>query len=126
MFSTHIFQWLKNALDAGISEADFWNMTLGEVIRAIESRNRLIRMDAKERAVFDYTLADLIGRSIARIHSSSNKMPEINEAYPTLFESAEIQEQRQARKDEMSVIRFRQFASSYNKKFEEVAKVSDE
>jgi hypothetical protein len=126
LFSTHISQWLENALDAGISEADFWNMTLGEVIRAIESRNRIIKIEAKERAAFDYTLADLIGKSVSRIHSSANKMPEISEVYPSLFNNAEIQEQRQAKRDELSALRFKQFAKSYNKKFEEVAKVSDE
>lgn len=101
-------------------------MTLGEVIRAIESRNRTIKLQAKERAAFDYALADLIGRSVARIHSSSSKMPEIHAVYPSLFDSAEIQEQQQARRDELSALRFKQFASSYNKKFEEVAKVSNE
>ena len=101
-------------------------MTLGEVIRAIESRTRTMKSQAKERAAFDYKLADLIGRSVARIHSSANKMPEIHEVYPSLFDSVEIQEQRKTKRDELSALRFKQFASSYNKKFEEVAKVSDE
>lgn len=112
-----MFEWLENALDAGITEKDFWNMTLGEVVRAIESRNRIIKMEAKERAAYDYALADLIGRSVARIQSSANKMPEIHTVYPSLFDGAEIQEQQQAKKDEISVIRFKQFANSFNKKF---------
>lgn len=117
-----MFQWLENAMDAGISERDFWDMTLGEVIRAIESRNRVLKMEAKERAAFDYTLAELIGRSVARIQSSANKMPEISAVYPSLFDAAEIQKQQQAQRDELSVIRFKQFADSFNKRFKEVAK----
>lgn len=117
-----MLQWLENALDAGITEKDFWDMTLAEVIRAIESRNRVLKMEAKERAAFDYALADLIGRSVARIQSSANHMPEISAVYPSLFDAAEIQEQQQAQRTEMSAIRFKQFADSFNKRFKEVAK----
>lgn len=101
-------------------------MTLGEVIRAIESRNRIIKLEAKERAAYDYMLADLIGRSVARIHSAANKMPEIYEAYPSIFDAAEIQEQQRAKQMELSAIRFKQFADSFNKRFKEATKLSDE
>lgn len=117
-----MIEWLENALDAGITEKDFWDMTLGEVIRAIESRNRVLKIEAKERAAYDYALADLIGRSVARIHSSANKYPKISDVYPSLFDAAELEEQEQARKMELSAIRFKQFANSFNKRFEEVAK----
>lgn len=95
-------------------------MTLAELNRAIESKKRVQKIQAQERASFDYILADLIGRSIARIHSSSNRMPKINEAYPSLFEADVIEEKLQEKKDELSVLRFKQFALSYNKKFKEV------
>ena len=50
-------------------------------------------------------------------------MPEISEVYPTLFDNEEIQEAKQAKKDQLSALRFRQFAQAYNKKIsKEVSK----
>lgn len=111
---------MEAALDYGIKESEFWEMTIAELARAVESKKRLQEKELKEKATFDYILADLIGRSMARLYSSSNKMPTIAEAYPTLFSSEEIEAQRQEKRKELSVLRFRQFTQSYNKKFEEV------
>jgi len=59
----------------------------------------------------------MIGRSISRIYNSSNKLPDIGEVYPTLFDLQEIEDKRATKKAEMSAIRFRQFAETYNKKY---------
>lgn len=117
MFSEHAEEWLEHALDWGISEAEFWNSTLAELTRLIDSKKRIQKREAQEKAHFDYILADLIGRSIARIHSSSNKLPDIADVYPTLFDVEEARMKRQEKKDELSVLRFKQFAQSYNKQF---------
>lgn len=101
-------------------------MTLAECTRAVESYNRVKKLQMREKAQNDYILADLIGRSVARIHSSSAKMPELNEAYPALFESEEIQEKKQQQLAELSALRFKQFAQSYNNKYREVAKAGNE
>lgn len=106
----------------GISEHDFWNMTFAELDRALQSKKRVIKQDAQQRATFDYVLADLIGRSMGRLYSSANNMPDIATVYPSLFDSQEIQEQKQQKKMELSALRFRQFADSYNKKYREGAK----
>lgn len=95
-------------------------MTPAEIERALASRVRAKKVEAQERASYDYVLAELIGRSIARIYSSSAKFPPINEIYPTLFDSEEIQQKRQEKKDELSALRFKQFANSFNTKFKEV------
>lgn len=100
-------------------------MTIGEVERAIKSKRKLQKAKAQEQATYDYILAELIGRSVARIYNSSNKMPEIAEVYPNLFDSAEIEERKQAKKAELSALRFKQFANSYNQRFKEVAKKSE-
>lgn len=92
-------------------------MTLAEIVRFIESRKRVMKIDAKEKATFYYTLADLIGRSVARIHSSSNQMPKIADVFPSLFDSEEIEEKLQEKKDELSALRFKQFTQSFNRKF---------
>lgn len=88
-------------------------MTFAEIERAIDSNVRVEKQREKEKAVNDYILADLIGKSIARIYSATNKMPSIEEAYPTLFDASN----KQAQQDNISAIRFRQFAESYNKRW---------
>ena len=117
MFSNIVYRVLNNALDYGISELDFWSMTLAELNRAVESKKRIQKIEAQEKAYYDYVLGDLIGRSIARIHSSSNRYPPIPEVYPNLFESEAVEEKIQEKKDELSVLRFKQFAQSYNAKY---------
>lgn len=96
-------------------------MTIAELERLIESKKRVKAQKDKEKASFDYILADLIGRSVSRVYSSSNKYPEIHEVYPTLFDSEEIQEKKQEQLDELSALRFKQFAQAYSKN-KEVAK----
>lgn len=76
-----------------------------------------MKRQAQERASADYILADMIGRSIARIYNSANTMPELGEMYPNLFDTEEIQERKAAAKAELSAIRFKQFADSFNKRF---------
>lgn len=97
-------------------------MTLAEVNRAIESKQRVQKREQQEKASFDYILADLIGRSVARVYSSSNKLPAIEEVYTSIFDAEEINEQKEAKNAEISALRFKQFAQAYNKKFEEVSK----
>ena len=97
-------------------------MTLAEIGRAIQSKQRQIEMQDKRQAIFDHTLADLVGRSVARIYSSSNKFPSLSEAYPSLFNKEDEEEIIQKKKDELSALRFKQFAQSYNKKLREVSK----
>lgn len=92
-------------------------MTLGEVTRAIESRQRVRRIEAQEKASYIYILADLVGVSMARLYKNSVKYPEISEVFPSLFDSEEIQEKKQAKNNEASVVRFLQFAQTHNKKF---------
>jgi hypothetical protein len=101
-------------------------MTIAELTRAIESKERQEKERLKEKAIFDYNLADLIGRSISRIYSSSAKMPEIATIYPSLFDSEEIKQQKQVRLNELSVARFKQFADTFNKHKQEVAKGNNE
>ena len=125
LISSHIYKWLDNALDAGITEFDFWHMTLAELDRAMASKHRMLKAQAQEKASFDYILAELIGRSIARLQSSANTMPDISEVYPSLFDSKEIEEARQEQRMKLSAIRFELFAKSHNEKFREAAKENE-
>lgn len=94
-------------------------MTLAEITRRIESYNRTYKLRQQEQATFDYILADLMGRSFARTQHSANKMPAIHEAYPTLFNAQEIEEQRQVKQMELSALRFKQYAMAHNNKFKQ-------
>lgn len=114
-------KWLENSLDMGITEAEFWSMTIGELKRVFESRARIDKLRAQEKATFDYTLAELIGRSIARLYNSANHMPDISDVYPTLFNSQELKKDRQERQAELSALRFKQFAQAYNENFNKEA-----
>lgn len=122
LFSDTVEDMLIKALDTGLSENEFWDMTLAEIVRYAESQNRRKQQEYKERAIFDYNLANLIGVSISRLYSKSNKYPSIQEAYPTLFNVEEDEEAKQNQITERSVTNFKKFAESFNKKFREVAK----
>ncbi len=115
---------LNNALDYGISEYDFWNMTFAELDRLIESKKRMEKIRAKEKAAYDYMLASLIGRAFAASMDSKNEFPDIHSVYPSLFEEEKVkkEEKKQEQIEQLSALRFRQFAQSYNKKYKEVAK----
>lgn len=96
---------------------------MAELRRAIASKNRIEKGRLKEQATFDYILADLIGKSIARLYSSSAKLPDIELAYPSVFDSQKLAEEKQAKVDELSALRFKQFANSFNDRFKGVQSV---
>lgn len=90
-------------------------MTLAEIRRYIESYNRRAKRKAKEIAINNYILADLMGASIGRLYKGT--FPKIEQVYPSLFgEDDNVDEAIQEKKDELSVQRFLQFAQAYNKK----------
>lgn len=106
---------LNNALDCGITEADFWSMTLAELDRLVESKNRIKKAELKEKATFDYTLGILIGKAF------SGDYPDLADAYPSIFDKVKQQEAQKERITELSVLRFKQFANFHNNNFKEVA-----
>lgn len=110
---------LDNALDWGISEQDFWNMTIGELERLADSKQRIEKYKAKERATFDYTLALLIGKAVQG-SSEEHPFPDLYEVYPDLFfeEAKKRQEDLEERQAQLSAIRFIQFAESFNSRFD--------
>lgn len=75
-----------------------------------------MKVEQQNQAYFDYTLADLIGRSVARVYSSTAKIPPIYEAYPNLYDKETFQKQEEAQKAKLFEIRFKLFAESFNKR----------
>lgn len=100
-------------------------MTLAEIFRTVESKQRVRLAEAREQAARDYILADLMGESVSRCYSASNKMREIYEVYPHLFDSKEIQEERQSRQDELSALNFIQFAKHFNQQRVQTKEVAE-
>lgn len=108
---------LDAALDIGINEFDYWEMTIPELERKFNSHQRAVKQKAIEKATYDYILADLIGRSVSRVYNKSAKLPEIYEVYPQLFDSKDIEQERHKQKTLLSSLRFKQFANFHNKNF---------
>lgn len=89
-------------------------MTIGEIYRRISSYNRVKQAELREKATFDYSLANLIGLSVSRLLDSKNKYPPISDAYPSLFEP--IPEEDLGVQIDMD--KMFKFAERLNKKFE--------
>lgn len=91
-------------------------MTIKEVIRAVEAKQKVEKLELKQKAIYDYKLANLISIGFA------HKLPDIWEMYPTLFDSEEEIQKREQKQAELSALRFINFAESFNKKFVEATK----
>lgn len=82
----------------------------------------------RSQAQFDYSLANLIGVSVARIMSNDVEFPPIEKVYPDLFESvaeerAEVQEEIATQN---SINHFMEFAMKHNAKMRGVEKINDD
>jgi len=116
--SYYLFLYTKSTSDIYGFQNDYLSSaSITYTKKSFASRQRVRKAEAQQKATYDYILADMIGRSISRIYNSSNKLPDIGEVYPTLFDLQEIEDKRATKKAEMSAIRFRQFAETYNKKY---------
>lgn len=93
-------------------------MTLGELQRLFEAKQEVYKARAREKAENNYILAGLIGINLSRVFNTSIEIPPIEEVYPNLFDVEQIREEKQNKKQELSVLRFKQFAQTFNKKFE--------
>lgn len=98
-------------------------MTLSELNRYVESYNRRKKQEAREKAAFDYIQAGLIARNISSYFGNRSGIPSIEEVYSYLFIDIDDMEQKQQEKqkaiNELSALRFKQFANSFNKRFKE-------
>lgn len=93
-------------------------MTVAEVYRYIQSRNRVRKIEAQEKATYDYILANLITKGVSLTLGGKGTFPKITEAYPNIFDDIEKEQEEkiQEQKTNISVLRFKQFAQSHNNK----------
>lgn len=99
----------------GLTEWQFWDMTIAELNRHAESYQRVQKRQAQEKAFADYRLADLIGYSMARIYSSDAKYPEIYDVYPAIFDKDAIEEARESERNKRTNEWLCEFAKSFKK-----------
>lgn len=109
-------QLLQSAINLGLLEEDFWDMTIAEIERYLEGA--LWRL--KTKAQFDYSLADLVGASVARLFDSNTKYPSIVDVYPQLFEEELKEQQELETVTTNSVNNFLAFAMQHNAKMKGV------
>jgi hypothetical protein len=78
------------------------------------------KIEAQEKATYDYIQATLIIRGVGIALGSKEDYPTVEQSYPGIFEDMveKQQQELQQKRDELSALRFRQFAQSYNKKWE--------
>ena len=96
-------------------------MTLAEIERFMQSFKRREDRRLREKAMFDYKLAELIGLSCGRFWAKNLQYPEIFEAYPNIYQKEEVLEQREKARMEKSIERLKEFVKQHNKQFEEVS-----
>lgn len=126
-FTEFLYTYLETALDCGIRECEFWEMTIAELNRFIDSWKRKSKIQAQETAVHNYILAGLVTKGIASYFDSNIEFPKIEEVYSNLFnEQAEETKEKQLDKvTEASVARFMQFATFHNNKYKVVENISE-
>ncbi len=107
---------LDKALDYGITEEQFWDMTFAEIERAVNSKVRMLKLQAQEKATYDYILAQLITKGVSKVLGDKSNFPSIEEAYPGVFDDV-IKAKAEEQKMNLSALRFKQFAQSYNNNF---------
>lgn len=102
------------ALNANLSENEFWTMTIPEVNRYIKAWGWREKRQQQFAAGTLYQLPTLIAIGIL----DGKKYPEIYEVFPSLFDKEEIEEAKRRNELEKSRANFMAWAESFNKKFE--------
>ena len=115
-FESQINELLVQCMSIGMTEEDFYNSTLAQVTRYVESYNKQQENQLQEKAYFDYQLANLIGMSVARLLSKDAKYPTFEKAYPFVNKDAkaEVNEEWEM---EVQHNKLREWAEQINKKF---------
>lgn len=98
-------------LIAGVREAEYWDMTVGEAARACDAYQERKR----DTAYFAFTQAMATGLFISSMFSSKSP-PTIHDIYPEFFN--EDEEAEQEAKDASSAANFINFANAFNRRYE--------
>ena len=115
-FESQMMELLIQCMSIGMREEDFYNSTIKQITRYVESYNKQQENQLQEKAFFDYQLANLIGMSVARLLSKDAKYPTFEKAYPFINKDAkaEVDEDWEM---EVQHNKLREWAEQINKKF---------
>lgn len=101
-------------------------MTLDELNRAIASKKRVKLLEAREKASYDHILGQLIGIAAGRAFGSlKTEYPSLDAIYPSLFDNEEIKQRKAEQQAEISALRFKQFAESFNSRLKANTEVAE-
>ena len=108
---------LPTALELGIRESEFLEMTIPEISRYADAYKRRMEFEAKQKANLIYTHAVLVGNAFSRVMSGGD-FPTIEQTFPSLFDTEDAQEIKQKQITDLSVKRFLLFKERNNARFE--------
>ena len=108
---------LPFAIQVGIGAVDYWSMSYGEITDTIDAFRVMEERKLKEQAGLNYSLANLIGLSVARLTDSKAEYPTLKQAYPTLFGEDELEEVPEVQDWRVAKERMMQYTTATNKKF---------
>lgn len=92
-----------------------------EITETIKAYSRRKEKESREKAVFNYKLADLIGTSVKRILDEKQEMPPLWEVYPGMFDDYKAEhEEQQVQNNYWKTIRDRVTVYGEMKKDKEV------
>lgn len=117
-FESHMLDLLQQCMSIGMREEDFYNSTLAQITRYVESYNKQQQNKLQEKAYFDYQLANLIGVSVYRLLSKNTKYPAFEKAYPFITQSKQAKEIDEEWEMEKQHMKLMEWAEQMNKKFE--------
>ena len=112
LLTPRILKWRDDILVMGIREAEFWDMTVGEVSRVFDAYLRQMR----DRAYMSYTNARAVGAFIGSMLSGKN-VPTIHDIYPDLFDEEKQQEREDEAREAASAANFLKFANNFNRRY---------
>lgn len=111
LLTPYVLELRNTVLVAGIREAEFWEMTIGEAVRACDA----FQDRRRDTAYFAYTGAMTVGLFINSMFGSKST-PTIHDIYPELFPvDEEAEEEARMKRSEVNFINF---ANAFNKRYE--------
>lgn len=96
-------------------------MTYGEIIDTIKAYSNKHIRELKEKAIFDYTLAALIGKRICAMFCKDEVIPSLVETYEFLFQEEKKSQEEAKAKNDMEIWKQKMinFVEHHNRKWGE-------
>lgn len=107
------------ALDVGVSIADFWDSSLDELIDIIDCYNRKKLNEHRERLAIAEISNVQLGEIISSMFSKDVKIRTVQQLAPQLFDGLVDDKERQKREWRMHMEKMREFTIRHNQRRKE-------